>query len=74
MSIKELSDLIGNYFEIDASDFSEDTVLSEFISDDVELSLLVEAVENEFGVVISDGTAESWRLLSDVIATLDRMS
>lgn len=74
MSIKELNRLIEEHFELDTSDFSEDTLLSEFITDDVDLSLLVESISSEFGFLVDDETAESWKSLSDVISTLEEMS
>ncbi len=74
MSIKELSNVISDNFDVDTSDFSEDTLLSEFIADDIELSLLVEAISNEFGVCVTDDSAESWKSLGDVMSSLEHLT
>jgi acyl carrier protein len=63
--------IISDWFEIDTSDFTEDTLLSEFVKDDVDLSLFVEMMESEYGVLADDSTAESWKTLSDVIGFID---
>jgi len=58
---------------VDTSDFSEDTQLSEFIHDDLDLSLFVGVVEDEFGIVVTDIVAESWKTLADVQEFLDQL-
>lgn len=63
--------IISDWFEINTSDFTEDTLLSEFIKDDVDLALLIEMVESEFGVVAEDSVAESWKTLADIIGFID---
>ena len=63
--------IISDWFEINTSDFTEDTLLSEFIKDDVDLALLIEMVESEFGVVAEDSAAESWKTLADIIGFID---
>jgi acyl carrier protein len=67
----KLRENIGDWFEIDTSDFTEDTLLSEFIKDDVDLCLFVEMIESDFGILAEDSIAESWKVLSDVIGFID---
>jgi acyl carrier protein len=69
--VMKITKIISDWFEIDTSDFTEDTLLPEFIKDDVDLSLLIEMVESEFGVLADDSAAESWKVLADVIGFID---
>jgi acyl carrier protein len=62
----ELREAIEKWFDINTSDFTDDTMLSEFIHDDFDLSTLIELLGSEFGKVVDDTVAESWKTMADV--------
>lgn len=71
--LKSLNKLIRESFEISTDDFSEDTELSEFIQDDVDMLVFVEELSSSYGVVVDDKTADSWKTLADVVTTVEEL-
>jgi acyl carrier protein len=65
---------IGEWFDIDTSEFSEETLISEFIRDDFELAGLIDMLSACFGAIVDDSTAESWETVGDITGFLGERS
>ncbi len=63
--------VIGDTFDVVVDDLSEDSLLSEFISDDFDLSEFRNALIDEFACgSLNDATVEEWASIADVVSYL----